>query len=85
MIRVTNKARVERSIVETTLVKEISTYCSYYFTDHDSTKSSHKGKYEVREDNSSSGRLSIVDSLGRALGRRKRRTLDPNECKAAHN
>jgi hypothetical protein len=73
---VTNKARVEGSMVEATIVKEISIYCSYYFVEQ-----SQNGMKEVPEDHNHHEQLSIFHSPGRALGKGNRRTLEP----AAHN
>lgn len=76
----TNKARVEGSIVEATLIKEVSTYCSSYFVERSNSR-----RPEVDKNNPSQGKLSIFETLGRSLGRGNRRTLDSREFLAAHN
>ena len=78
-MRVTNKARVEGSIVEATIVKEISTFCSLHFAE-----TSHTGRQGVGKRNPPRGQLSIFDTTGRYLGKENRRILDPKEFKAAH-
>ena len=78
-MRVTNKARVEGSIVEATIVKEIGTFCSHYFAEK-----SHNGRQGVQKSNSSRGQLSIFDTPGRSLGKENRRSLGEEEFKAAH-
>ena len=79
-MKVKNKARVEASIVEATLIQEISTYCSSYFAEKKG-----KGRPEVENNLPSQKKLSIFETLGTTIGQRKRRTLDPDEFKAAHN
>lgn len=76
---VNNKARVEGSIVEATLIKEVALYCTSYFSED--VKNSH----ESREENTTIERLLVFDKIGRPLGRGKARILDENEYKAAHN
>ena len=78
-MRVTNKARVEGSIVEATIVKEIGTFCSHYFAEKSNT-----GQQGVGTSNPSRRRLSIFDTAGRFLGKENRMTLDDKELKAAH-
>ncbi|XP_078152644.1 uncharacterized protein LOC144547837 [Carex rostrata] len=77
--RVTNKARVEGSIVEATIVKEISTTSRCYF--EDLTIKDPKGNEKC---NTSRGFLSIFDKTGHHIGRENRRTLTDDEYKAAH-
>jgi hypothetical protein len=77
---VTNKARVEASIVEATLIKEISTYYSSYFVERSNSR-----RPEVDKNNPSQGKLSIFETHGRSLGRGNRRTLDSREFLVAHN
>lgn len=78
-LRVTNKARVEGSIVEATIVKEISTTSRCYF--EDLTIKDPKGNEKC---NTSRGFLSIFDKTGHHIGRENRRTLTDDEYKAAH-
>jgi hypothetical protein len=70
---------VEGSIVEATIVKEISTTSRFYFEDLslNGPKGAEKGK-------TSRGNLSIFDRTGRPIGRENRRTLTDDEYKAAH-
>lgn len=78
-MRVTNKARVEGSIVEATIVKEISTFCSHYFEEKP-----RNGKQRVTKSNPNLGGLSIFDNPGRARGKENRIVLDDKDYKAAH-
>lgn len=82
-MRVTNKARVEGSIVEATLIKEIATYCSKYFAE--AATESNKDMHDDGQDNNSTTRTMIFDTFGSPLGRGKARYLDDIEYKAAHN
>jgi Domain of unknown function (DUF4218) len=82
---VTNKARVEGSIVQATLLKEITTYCSSYFAENFTSKLSNRDKHRVQEDDHSSMRLSIFDKFGSVIGRGTRGTLNEDDYAAAHN
>lgn len=75
----TNKSQVEGSIVEATVVKEISTFCSHYFEENP-----RNGKQTVSDSNPSSGGLSIFDSAGRPGGKENRRILSEDEYLDAH-
>ena len=77
-MRVTNKARVEGSIVEATIVKEIGTFCTLYFAEN-----SNNNPQGVGTSDPLPRRLSIFDTAGRFLTRPKRRTLEIKELKAA--
>jgi hypothetical protein len=76
---VTNKARVEGSIVEATLIKELALYCSSYYSKGD------KNLHDDRENNNITQTLLVFDKVGRPLGRGRPRILDENEYKTAHN
>jgi hypothetical protein len=78
-MRVTNKARVEGSIVEATIAKEIGTTSIQYFADK-----ANIGQEEVRTSNRPAGLLSIFDPPGRFTGRKKGKSLDDRDFKAAH-
>lgn len=78
-MRVTNKSQVEGSIVEATVVKEISTFCERYFEEN-----TRDGNSKVTESNPSNGGLSIFDSAGRPGGKENRRILSEDEYLAAH-
>lgn len=78
-LRVTNKAKVEGSIVEATLVKEISNTSRFFFEDL-----SIKDLKGAEKCNTPRGSLSIFDKTGRHIGRENRRTLTDDEFKAAH-
>ena len=77
--KVTNKARVEGSIVEATIVREIGSFCTRYFAENSKTK-----QQGVGTSNPPRRRLSIFDNAGRFWTRSDRRTLDEKEFKAAH-
>jgi hypothetical protein len=66
-----NKARVEGSIVEATIAKEIGTFSTHYFAD--------KSNLEV-----SGVRLSIFDTSGHPMGRERRRPLSDEDWKDVH-
>jgi Domain of unknown function (DUF4218) len=76
---VTNKAQVEGSIVEATIIKEMTIYCSSYFLEGG------KNLHEDGEENTTIETLLVFDKVERPLGRGKARILDENEYKAAHN
>ena len=86
---VKNKARVEGSICNAYLVEEISTFCSYYFEDHVSTKIRNEPRNCGGESSSSIPTedpdvLSIFKQMGRPLGKMSMRYMDDKEYNAAH-
>ncbi|XP_078170688.1 uncharacterized protein LOC144564958 [Carex rostrata] len=78
-MKVTNKARVEGSIVEATIVKEIGSFCTRYFAENSKTN-----PQKVGTSNPLRRCLSIFDTAGRFFTRPNRRTLTDEELKAAH-
>jgi len=84
---VTNKARVEGSIVEATLIKEIASYCSSYFSEGatNSEPNFEPGVRDDGEENPTIGQPQVFDKVGLPLGRGKGRILNEDEYKAAHN
>ena len=78
-MRVTNKARVEGSIVEATIAKEIGTFSAHYFAEKTNI-----GQEGVETSNRSAGQLSIFDTPTRCIGRRRRRPLSETDFDAAH-
>nr|GMC63030.1 uncharacterized protein LOC109179592 [Ipomoea batatas] len=83
---VKNKAKVEGSISNAYLVEEASSFCSYYFEDHVSTKhrnvprNADSSEYVVDEHEET---LSIFKYPGRAFGKSKARYMTNEEFKAA--
>nr|GMD83380.1 uncharacterized protein LOC109168299 [Ipomoea batatas] len=83
---VKNKAKVEGSIFNAYLVEEASSFCSYYFEDHVSTKhrnvprNADSNEYVVDEHEET---LSIFKYLGRAFEKSKVRYMTDEEFKAA--
>ncbi|XP_031116582.1 uncharacterized protein LOC116020237 [Ipomoea triloba] len=83
---VKNKAKVEGSISNAYLVEEASSFCSYYFEDHVSTKhrnvprNADSSEYVVDEHKET---LSIFKYSGRAFGKSKARYMTNEEFKAA--
>nr|GMD55942.1 uncharacterized protein LOC109168299 [Ipomoea batatas] len=83
---VKNKAKVEGSISNAYLVEEASSFCSYYFEDHVSTKhrnvprNADSSEYVVDEHEET---LSIFKYPGRAFGKSKARYMTDEEFKAA--
>nr|GMC86585.1 uncharacterized protein LOC109179592 [Ipomoea batatas] len=83
---VKNKAKVEGSISNAYLVEEASSFCSYYFEDHVSTKhrnvprNADTSEYAVDEHEET---LSIFKYPGRAFGKSKARYMTDEEFKAA--
>nr|GMD07948.1 uncharacterized protein LOC109179592 [Ipomoea batatas] len=83
---VKNKAKVEGSISNAYLVEEASSFCSYYFEDHVSTKhiivprNADGSEYIVDEHEET---LSIFKYSGRAFGKAKVRYMTDEEYKAA--
>ena len=75
---VTNKARVEASICEAKLIKEVADYCSIYFSESQTDSM-------VQEDNMTIERPLVFDKVACPLGRGKARILDETEYKLAHN
>jgi hypothetical protein len=76
---VTNKARMEGTIAEAIIIKEMVIYCSSYFLEGD------KNLHEDGEGNTTIEILLVFDKVGCPLGREKIRILDENEYKVAHN
>ncbi|KAK6123870.1 hypothetical protein DH2020_042384 [Rehmannia glutinosa] len=84
---VKNKAKVEGSISNAYLVEEASSFCSYYFEDHVSTKHRNVPRnYDGRGDivNDHEENISVFKHQGRAFGKEKTRYMTDNEYKAAH-
>nr|GMC49555.1 uncharacterized protein LOC109179592 [Ipomoea batatas] len=83
---VKNKAKVEGSISNAYLVEEASSFCSYYFEDHVSTKhrnvprNADGSEYVVDEHEET---LSIFKYSGRAFSKAKARYMTDEEYKAA--
>nr|GME09613.1 uncharacterized protein LOC109179592 [Ipomoea batatas] len=83
---VINKAKVEGSISNAYLVEEASSFCSYYFEDHVSTKhrnvprNADGSEYVVDEHEET---LSIFKYSGRAFSKAKARYMTDEEYKAA--
>jgi len=77
-MRVTNKARVEGSIVEATIAKEIGTTSTHYFAEKSNIDQG------VGTSNRSARPLSIFDTPGRLIGRERRKTLNDTDFNAAH-
>jgi Domain of unknown function (DUF4218) len=82
---VTNKTCVEGSIIQASLLKEITTYCSSYFAENFTSKISNRDKHRFQEDDHISMRLSIFDKFGIAIGRGTRGTLNEDDYVTAHN
>ena len=78
---VTNKARVEGSIAESTLIKEIAVFNSAYLAD----KAKNIEEIDGLNNSQNIKRLSVFESEVRPLGRPSRRFLDDKEYEAAHN
>lgn len=78
-MRVTNKARVEGSIVEATIAKEIGTFSARYFAER-----SNISQEGVGTSNRLTRQLSIFDTPGRTIGKGKRKPLDDKDWDAAH-
>nr|GLL21135.1 uncharacterized protein LOC109179592 [Ipomoea trifida] len=82
---VKNKAKVEGSISNAYLVEEASSFCSYYFEDHVSTKhrnvprNADNTEYVDEQEET----LSIFKYPGRAFGKSKARYMTDEEFKAA--
>nr|GMD28243.1 uncharacterized protein LOC109179592 [Ipomoea batatas] len=82
---VKNKAKVEGSISNAYLVEEASSFCSYYFDDHVSTKhrnvprNADSTEYVDEQEET----LSIFKYPGRAFGKSKARYMTDEEFKAA--
>ena len=83
-----NKARVEGSISNAYLLEEVSTFGSYYFEDHVSTKIRNEprncGGESCSGINEDPDAPSIFKETGRPLGKMSVRYLDSSEYKAAH-
>jgi hypothetical protein len=77
-MRVTNKARVEGSIVEATIAKEIGTFSRDYFAENSNIGQG------VETSRRSAGQLSIFDTPTRCIGRKRRRPLSETDFDAAH-
>ena len=78
-MRVTNKARVEGSIVEATIAKEIGTFAKDYFAEKQ-----HIGQ-GGQTSNRSAGKLSIFDTPNRLIGKKRRMPLSETNFNAAHD
>ena len=82
-----NKARVEGSICNAHLVKEISSFASHYFEGHVPTRSRNVGRNDdvcVDEGEPNDGRISVFKSSGRSFGAQKSRNLSDMEYNATH-
>nr|GMC51112.1 uncharacterized protein LOC109179592 [Ipomoea batatas] len=83
---VKNKAKVEGSISNAYLVEEASSFCSYYFEDHASTKHINVPRNADGSEYIVDGHeetLSIFKYSGRAFGKAKVRYMTDEEYKAA--
>ena len=85
--KVKNKAHVEASICEAYIVKEISTFISYYFEPHLRTRINRVPRHDDGGEVSSSGNLSIFSNLGRPIPKNviRGRYLSEIDFRQAHN
>ncbi|XP_057786088.1 uncharacterized protein LOC131003575 [Salvia miltiorrhiza] len=81
-----NKAKVEGSISNAYILEEMSTFSSYYFEDHVTTKWRNlpRNIEESVEDSDDPNQLLIFKPVGRPIGRMTKRYMDPKEYMAAH-
>jgi hypothetical protein len=87
MKKVKNKAHVEASICEASIVEEISTFISYYFEPHLRMRINHIPRYDDGGEVSSSGILLVFSNLGQPTPKNvvKGRYLSEIKFKQAHN
>ena len=78
-MRVTNKTRVEGSIVEATIAKEIGTFAKYYFAEKPNIGQG------VQTSNRTAEKLLIFDTPNRLIGSKRRMTLSETDFRAAHD
>jgi AAA+ ATPase superfamily predicted ATPase len=85
--KVKNKAHVEASIYEAYIVKEISTFISYYFKPHLRTRINRVPRHDDGGEVPSSGNLSIFFNLGRPTPKNvvRGRYLSKIESRQAHS
>ena len=79
--------RVEGSMSNAYLVKEATSFCSYYFEDHVRTSHEHVQRNDdgvVAPSYGYDGTFSIFTHPGRPFGRPKKRYLTPEEYVAGH-
>ena len=86
----TKKAKVEGSICNAYLVEEATSFCSFYFKDHVSTKHTqvpcnNDSHIESDEGEEHEGNLSIFKCHGRSFGKAKSRFLSEEEYKATRS
>ena len=80
----TNKARVEGSIVEACIVEESANFMSSYFQDDVASRLSRLDRYNNGGFVENDPRLPIVSFPGRAIGMIPSRNLTDEELNAAH-
>ena len=80
----TNKARVEGSIVEAYVVEEMSNFVSLYFKDEVASRLHRPERYDDGGFVENDPRLLIVSYPGRATGTIPVRNLTEEELNAAH-
>ncbi|KAK6115444.1 hypothetical protein DH2020_007713 [Rehmannia glutinosa] len=82
---VKNKAKVEGSISNAYLVEEASSFCSYYFEDHVSTKHRNVPRNDdIHADvDDHEENISVFKHPGKAFGKEKMRFINDEEYKAA--
>jgi len=85
--KVKNKAHVEASICEASIVEEISTFISYYFEHHLRTRINRAPRYDDGGEVPFSGNLSIFSNPGRPTLKNaiRGRYLSEIEFRQAHN
>ena len=86
----TNKAKVEGSICNAYLVEEATSFCSYYFKDHVSTRHTqvprnNDSRIESDKGEEHEGNLSIFKYHGRSFGKAKSKFLSEEEYKVARS
>jgi Domain of unknown function (DUF4218) len=79
---VKNKSSVEGSIVNAYLVDEASTFSSFYFEDHVTTKGTTMARNDDGIDDETE-KFSVFRNLGETFGRKENRTLEKDEFDAA--
>ena len=86
----TNKAKVEGSICNAYLVEKATSFCSYYFEDHVSTRHTqgpcnNDNRIESDEGEEHEGNLSIFKYHGQSFEKAQSRFLSEEEYKAARS
>lgn len=80
----TNKARVEGSIVEAYIAEEMTNFMSLYFEDEVVTRFNRPKRYDDGGFAENDTRLPVLSYLGRATGSIPVRDLTEEELNAAH-